>query len=47
MGIARIGGNSDGSVYMFIPTLVGLFILITGVFLVILLIPISIIKAIG
>ena len=47
MGIARIGRNPDGSVFMFIPTLVGFFILFTGVFFVISLIPISIIKAIG
>ena len=47
MGIARIGRNPDGSVHMFIPTLIGFFILFTGVVFVIALIPISIIKAIG
>ena len=47
MGIAKIGRNSDGSVRMLIPTLIGFFILFTVVFFVIALILVSIVKAIA
>ena len=47
MGIAKIGRNSDGSVRMFIPTLIGFFILFTVVFFVIALVLVSIVKAIA
>ena len=46
-GIAPVMRNADGSVYRFVPTMIGFFILWSGIFFVVALVPIFIIDAIG